>query len=215
MKIYLMRHGETDYNKKGLIQGRIDIPLNEYGYELARRTKEGFEKQDISFDCAYVSPLTRARETADIILEGSNIPCKIDERVMEMSFAEGEGVPLERLNTDPTYENIRKLFQSPTEYIASPKGENYEDLFKRVNDFLTNELLPLEGTCDNVLVCCHGGIIRAFLCFMKKLPVEEFWNNHQPNCSVNIIQIKDQQISILEEHKVYYELPKEKKDSIL
>lgn len=50
MKVYLMRHGETDYNKKGLIQGTLDIPLNEFGLELAEKTKEGFEKEGLTFD---------------------------------------------------------------------------------------------------------------------------------------------------------------------
>lgn len=48
MKVYLMRHGETDYNKKGLIQGTLDIPLNEFGLELAEKTKEGFKKEGLT-----------------------------------------------------------------------------------------------------------------------------------------------------------------------
>lgn len=49
MKVYLMRHGETDYNKKGLIQGTLDIPLNEFGLELAEKTKRGIQKRRIDF----------------------------------------------------------------------------------------------------------------------------------------------------------------------
>ena len=73
MKVYLMRHGETDYNKKGLIQGTLDIPLNEFGLELAEKTKEGFQNEGLTFDYCYCSPLIRARQTAEIILRGNEL----------------------------------------------------------------------------------------------------------------------------------------------
>ena len=63
MKLYLIRHGETDYNKQKRNQGRIDIPLNEYGRELAVKTKAGLA--DIPFSLCLSSPLVRARETAE------------------------------------------------------------------------------------------------------------------------------------------------------
>ena len=67
MKLYLIRHGETDYNKMKRNQGQIDIPLNEYGRELAEKTREGLA--EVPFDLCLCSPLSRARETAEIILE--------------------------------------------------------------------------------------------------------------------------------------------------
>ena len=72
MKLYLIRHGETDYNKMKRNQGQIDIPLNEYGRELAEKTAEGL--RGISFDLAYTSPLSRAKETAQIVLQGRKDP---------------------------------------------------------------------------------------------------------------------------------------------
>ncbi|MCI5621344.1 MAG: histidine phosphatase family protein [Lachnospiraceae bacterium] len=215
MKIYLMRHGETDYNKKGLIQGRLDIPLNENGLELARLTRDGFDRDGIRFDYCYCSPLIRARQTADILLEGTDTPITYDERICEMNFAEGEGIPLKQISEDPQYKNIDYLFHDPEKYHATEKGEDYADLFARVSDFLENELYAHENDYENVLVCCHGGIIRAFLAFMKKLELGKFWDNHQPNCSVNIIEIKNHKLQILEEHRIYYELPEEKKGTIL
>ncbi len=215
MKIYLMRHGETDYNKKKLIQGRLDIPLNEYGIRLAELTRDGFRREGLHFDLAYCSPLIRARQTADILLEGEDTPIIYDDRICEMNFAEGEGVHLDEIATNPEYRNIYYLFHEPEKYQATSIGESYEDLFARVQDFLETEIYPKEKDYENVLVCCHGGIIRAFLAFLKKLELSEFWNNHQPNCSVNIIEIKDHSLHILEEHKIYYTLPKEKEDTIL
>lgn len=215
MKVYLMRHGETDYNKKGLIQGTLDIPLNEFGLELAEKTKEGFKKEGLTFDYCYCSPLIRARQTAEIILRGTDTPVSYDERIREMNFGEGEGQKLADLSWNPALKNIDALFHAPEQYRATEKGESYEALLARVEDFLKHEILPLEGKMKRVLICCHGGIIRAFLAYIKGLEIKDFWNSHQPNCSVNILEVKNQKIRILEEHKIYYTLPEEKKGSIL
>ena len=66
MDIYLIRHGETDYNRQKRLQGVTDIPLNAYGTELARKTSEGLK--NVPFDRIYTSPLVRARRTAEIII---------------------------------------------------------------------------------------------------------------------------------------------------
>lgn len=65
MDIYLIRHGETDWNRMKKLQGTTDIPLNAYGIELAEKTAEGLK--DVPFDRIYTSPLIRARKTAEII----------------------------------------------------------------------------------------------------------------------------------------------------
>ena len=68
MKLYIVRHGETQWNKARKIQGQVDIPLNEFGRTLAKKTAKGLA--DINFDLCYTSPLIRARETAELILAG-------------------------------------------------------------------------------------------------------------------------------------------------
>ena len=215
MKIYLMRHGETDYNQKGLIQGSLDIPLNENGIKLAELTRDGFRAEGLTFDLAYCSPLVRTRKTAEILLEGTDTPVIYDDRICEMNFGEGEGVLLKDISIKPDLKNIDYLFNDPEKYHATEAGESYEALFSRVEDFLEQEIYPKEMQYDRILVCCHGGIIRAFLAFLKKLELNQFWNNHQPNCSVNIIEIQNHSLHILEEHKIYYALPKEKEGAIL
>ena len=89
MKIYFIRHGETIWNKENKIQGQSDIPLNEYGRELAYITADALK--DIPFDIVYSSPLIRAKETADILVKNRNLEIHTDHRLVEMSFGEGEG----------------------------------------------------------------------------------------------------------------------------
>ena len=72
VRLYMVRHGETDWNKAKKVQGRADIPLNAYGRELAEKTAEGL--RGISFDLAYTSPLSRAKETAQMFCRGERSP---------------------------------------------------------------------------------------------------------------------------------------------
>ena len=104
--IYVVRHGQTDWNLEGRFQGRIDIPLNEKGKNQAKKTKEKLE--GIEFDKVFSSPLKRALETAQII---TNEPIEIDNRIIERCNGQLEG----KLKTecenmvDFTDENEQKL----------------------------------------------------------------------------------------------------------
>ncbi len=108
MRLYLIRHGETDWNKVRRIQGSSDISLNEYGRELARLTRDGLKK--IPFDIAFTSPLDRAVETGKIILEGRNIPLHKDQRLAEADFGEYEGILEEEL--EKKEDSLFGFFQS-------------------------------------------------------------------------------------------------------
>ena len=79
MKIYVTRHGQTDWNLEGKTQGRVDIELNEVGIKQAKQTKEKLKNIDI--DLIICSPLKRAKKTAEIINEGRNIPIIYDEEI--------------------------------------------------------------------------------------------------------------------------------------
>lgn len=86
MLIYLIRHGETDLNTLGVMQGWIDEPLNEGGRKLDAIT--GRKMKNIRFDCCISSPLLRAKETVKIIPResGNNVPVLTDDRIKEINF---------------------------------------------------------------------------------------------------------------------------------
>ena len=69
--------------------------------------------------------------------------------------------------------------------------------------------MPLEGRCENVLVVCHGGVLRAFISIIKKIPLRNFWTIKQPNCSVNLARVHCGGIEMLVENCLYYELQAE------
>ena len=87
--LYIMRHGRTDWNDRHKLQGRTDVPLNEEGRRMAEKAAE--EYRDIPLDVCWCSPLIRARETAEIVLRGRDVPILTDDRLREMSFGDYEG----------------------------------------------------------------------------------------------------------------------------
>ena len=88
MKIYLVRHGETDWNQAGLLQGQTDIALNAQGLEQAHDAAERLKK--VPFEIAFCSPLIRAKRTAEIIIGDRKITLTTDERLRELNFGPGK-----------------------------------------------------------------------------------------------------------------------------
>lgn len=201
MKIYLVRHGETDWNKEGRVQGSVDIPLNGYGVELAEVTSEAMK--DIPVDIIYASPLQRARKTAEIMKRDRDIPVIVDERLREMSFGRYEGTLIreaERCETNP----LHNFISNPGEYQAKD-GEDFAQVICRAQDFIEDILIPLQGQYENVMLAVHGAFIRCFIRCIEKRPLSEFWSSSQKNCAVTIVELKEGRMKILEEGKLYYD----------
>ena len=84
MRLYLIRHGVTDWNNEKRLQGKSDIPLNAFGELLAKETGEAL--RDIPFDLAYTSPLIRARRTAELVIGKRSVPILDDPRIEEIGL---------------------------------------------------------------------------------------------------------------------------------
>lgn len=198
MEVYIIRHGETDWNKQCLLQGQSDIPLNDYGRELAKQTAEGLK--EIPFDRIYSSPLIRAYETAEIIRGNRDIEIITDERIKEIAFGVDEGV-----HKDKVSENFKDFFAAPEKYIPPAGGESYQSLLKRAADFVDNELVPLSATATRVMIVAHGALNSALAVYLKGLGVENMWERFIPNCGVNIYEVNGNDFTLIAEGKVYYE----------
>ena len=127
--LYIMRHGKTDWNALHKLQGRTDIPLNEEGRLMALKAHEEYKSWNI--DVCYCSPLIRAVETAQIVLKNRGIPIITDERLVEMSFGDYEGIENSFKIPDCP---INLIFRKPEEYIESIGGaETFAELFARTS----------------------------------------------------------------------------------
>lgn len=202
MKIYFVRHGETDWNKERKIQGQVDIPLNEFGRHLARETAKGLK--DVPFDVCFTSPLGRARETAEIILQGRDVPILEDKRILEMNFGVLEGKCCSKEGWDVP-DSFQMFFDDPVHYQAPEGGEDFQAVRERTGDFL-NWLFAQEQYRDStVLVTTHGAAMAGLLNNLKKKPLAEYWGvGVHKNCGVTEVDVTDGRIDIISENKVYY-----------
>jgi len=176
--LYIIRHGKTEWNERHKLQGRTDIPLNDEGREMAKRAAA--EYKDVHFDICFSSPLVRARETADILLSGRNIPIVTDDRLLEMSFGSYEGIEYSfNIPNCP----INVIFQHPEEYKESIGGaESFEELFERTGAFLKERVKPLLLEGKDVLIVGHGAMNSSIICQVKDISIEKFWDAGIENC---------------------------------
>ena len=177
--LYIMRHGKTEWNEMKKLQGRTDIPLNEEGRSMARQVQE--ECAQIGFDICYTSPLLRARETAEIALEGLGVPIIEDDRLKEMSFGVYEGCTN---YFEGTGQPINVLFQKPEEYVAVEGGETLEQLYSRTGEFLEQVIKPEIIANKKILIVGHGAMNCSIISQIRNIPLDKFWDVGIPNCKL-------------------------------
>ena len=176
--LYIIRHGQTDWNVQRRLQGQTDIPLNEAGRAMAEQAAR--EYREIHFDICFCSPLIRARETAEILMKGRNVPILPDDRLKEMNFGVWEGV--EKTFSIPDCP-VNVLFQHPERYTQPAEGaESLEALFARTGEFLRDRAEPLLREGKDVLIVGHGAMNCSIVCQVRNLPVSEFWSAGIENC---------------------------------
>ncbi len=178
--LYIIRHGKTDWNVRHKLQGRTDVPLNEEGRQMAEAARA--EYLNVHFDICFCSPLVRARETAEILLKGRNIPILTDDRLAEMGFGSFEGIENSFQIPDCP---INELFYSPEKYTAPPGGaESLDDLFARTGAFLKERVDPLLKEGKDVLIVGHGAMNSSIVCQVRQLPRAQFWSAGIENCKL-------------------------------
>ncbi len=199
MIIYMMRHGETDWNRQHLFQGRTDIPLNENGRKVAEWTRKGLK--DVKFDVAFASPLSRAKETAQIILEGRNIELIEDERIIEMAFGDYEATRM-----DQNDEMLMTFFCHPENYVDEKGIEAFESVLARADAFLQDLINNPNYQDSTVLVATHGAMIRGLMGAFLNKNVKDFWEGGvHKNCGMTIVEVKNGEKKVLREAITVYD----------
>lgn len=153
MKIFFMRHGETDYNKKMIMQGALDTELNEIGKSQAKIASEEVSKLNI--DIIICSPQKRALETANIIAKKIDREIIVDERLRERSFGELQGVKIEDiLKENPLF--LKKISTDDEYFIEGV--ESLEGVKSRIDSVL--KFIKNDYNNKQILIISHGAIAR-------------------------------------------------------
>ena len=153
MKVYIARHGQTDWNTQHRAQGHTDIPLNETGRKQAEALRDNIK--GIKFTAVYASPLKRAAETAQIATDGQ-YDIIYDDRLMERSFGDFEGKEINNWVEATGYDIGNLKLNTNTGGI-----EPVKDVLARVKGFL-DELKTKHDNDDVILIVTHGQVSRGF-----------------------------------------------------
>lgn len=160
MNIFVVRHGQTEWNVMKKMQGSADIELNEKGLSQASDTADMLK--DSAFDIIFCSPLKRAIQTAEIINDDRGLNIVFGERLRERNYGEFEGTSKSSFDYNEFW-----AYQKNMKY---EKAENVQDFFKRIYDFLDDITLK---EYNNILIVCHAGVEKAIECYFNGLMPDE------------------------------------------
>ncbi|MBM3707230.1 MAG: alpha-ribazole phosphatase [Actinobacteria bacterium] len=184
VKLFLIRHGQTESNARGIYQGTMDTELTEEGMEQAKLAKEYLS--NVTFSNIYSSPKKRALDTAKIIAENTGLEIKIRKDLEEMNFGKWEGLKFEDINTQykKDYQNwLADPFINPP-----PGGESFGELIARASEEI-NRIVAENPERSNVLVVTHGGLILALIVKWLKIPSECWRSLIQRQGAINVVVI--------------------------
>ncbi|MGP4016354.1 histidine phosphatase family protein [Saccharopolyspora sp. 5N708] len=163
-RLVLWRHGETDYNAAGRIQGHLDSSLTENGREQARRAAPVIAR--FAPDIAMSSDLTRARSTAAAFTEFSGTSVRFDKRLRETHLGEWQG--LSGAEVEHGWPGAMTVWRADAAW-APPGGESRVEVAERASEVVDELHHQHQGTA---LLCAHGGLITALTARLVGLPVD-------------------------------------------
>ena len=182
MRLLLVRHGQTDWNREGRFQGRMDVPLNETGRREARAVASRLAQ--IRLDRVISSPLSRALETAKAIAEANLSGPQVDvlDPLTEISHGEWEGLLCDQVME--LWPKMLKLWREEPTKVRMPNGEDLFDVASRVRMALDRIMEDFKGD-QTVCVVSHDAVIKVILCSLTEAPLDSFWRFIVPNASLS------------------------------
>ncbi|MBD2018250.1 histidine phosphatase family protein [Microcoleus sp. FACHB-53] len=187
LRLLLVRHGETEWNRVARFQGGIDVPLNENGRKQAQQAAEFLK--DVPIDFAISSPMLRPKETAELILKNHpNIKLELQEKLKEINHGLWEGKLESEIKQE--YADLLHQWQIAPETVQMPEGENLQQVWDRAIA-CWEAIIAAAGVSDTELktglVVAHDAINKVILCHVLGLSPASIWSIKQGNGAVTVI----------------------------
>lgn len=181
--IYLVRHGQTKWNKGRVFRGHKDIPLDEKGIEQAGQVSEYLKNCEVKN--IFSSPLLRAKKTAEIISNKLGVEINIDDKFIDLNFGKWEGHEIDWVTNNDPYNY--SLYKNEPEKASFPDGETLNQCLERVYKRFYNLVEEYE---DNIIIVTHRVIIKMILIGILGLSLNTFWQLQIDTCSTTEITQK-------------------------
>lgn len=168
-KIYLTRHGETQWNTLRKMQGHMDSPLTDLGRQQAAWLADRLK--DVSIDHIYSSPSGRAMETAELINAHKGLDIRTSDQFKEIYLGSWEGLTQPEIEAFDA-ERYQHFWYEPESFVPS-NGESFEDVIERTSAAM--ERLAEKHQGESLLIVAHAVVLKALIAYVEKKEIKDFW----------------------------------------
>ncbi len=180
-RIYLIRHGETEFNRLGIFRGRYEVELNDNGRSQAGETGTALKDEDISFILS--GPHGRTTETARIVAGELGIDYRIDEAFNNIALGKWQGLEKEKVKRE--FPEMWKIWISDAEQLKLPGGESVEEVRQRA----TKRLFEVVAEEDaNFAIVTHRSVIKGLAASMLGVAAPYFWKFYIDNAAYSVFE---------------------------
>jgi len=183
-RFYLVRHGQTDWNKEGRYQGQADTPLNAAGEAQARRLADYFD--GISIDAIYSSDLQRTRRTAEVIGERLGMSVRLDDRLREINHGVWEGMLFSDIRSQ--YKTELEVRETDPLAARAPGGESVSEVVDRV--LAAADDIARRHPSQTVILVSHGLALAVLVCAGRGYPLNQVFEHVPDNAQPDLIEWK-------------------------
>lgn len=183
-KVYLVRHGETEYNKKGCYYGWTDCDLAPEGRRQAEVLKDVFS--NIEYDMILSSDLKRAVETANII-KGTAKELVTDKRLRELNFGKWEGKDYQEVMTQ--YKEHWNLWVEDWANASPTEGESFVNMYDRVCEFMNEALREFDN--KRLVIVSHNGVLRIIATYLLGFTLDKTWCFNFEHGKYSLLEINE------------------------
>ena len=187
VRLVLIRHGQTEWNKSGRYQGQSDVKLSEEGLAQARCLAEHFPVAHL--DAVYASDLSRAMMTAEIVAEKFNLEVRPEPAFRELSFGDWEGLTYAQIVSG--WPEAMAHFLTRPDIMVIPGGETFPQVQARSMKRLRKIVAEHEPHDHTVGIFAHGAVLRTMLTGILQMPLSMVWSLSQYNTAVNMVRFDD------------------------
>ena len=183
--IYLVRHGQTAWNKEEIFRGRTDVRLDERGLRQAELVGQYF--RGVEIHGVFSSPLSRAWQTAEKVAEFHNLKVHPLQGILDMSFGNWEGRPHQEIRESDS-KTYRQWVETP-HLVRLPGGESLDDVRMRAMSAMEEVIRNHPG--KTLVLVTHRVVNKVLICSILGLDNSHFWQITQDTTAINLIQHRD------------------------
>ncbi|MBW2305711.1 MAG: histidine phosphatase family protein [Deltaproteobacteria bacterium] len=188
---YLIRHGQTAWNRDRVFRGRIDVPLDDTGRREAEAVAQWLA--DVELNHIYSSPLSRAAETATILARNRGITVRKLEGLQDIEYGKWQGLP--EIDVRRSYPALIREWETSPHQMTFPEGESLASVRARSLDCIHQ--LTLHHPGETLALVSHRVVLKVLCLALLGLPDSQFWHIQQDTCCINRFRMDGRSATVL------------------